>query len=514
MAMKKILFPLEMGNGEKVHTLEELKENFDIESILVYAESGQLVRWLRDRGEADMAGRIEALDRQSEEFAKGVCETIMGEAGEELLRQIAEAKEQKERAEKEAEEQKEREEKETAERIRMEQEKEEERRKQPPTILVNEQGIYLVEGDRVIPRKMVVINGKYSRNFYKDNGVVQEGKYVYYLKNTSKEDMRPINFLSRIDLETGEEEILCKMEESTDGCLFGAVINGRGLGHLGGIRNHKLLFLQDVSEDFEIIEIDLDSMEKFPHKLENEPRPLYTRFGGISFRSESIKPHREDWLHIDESGKHIYCYMRESNKEYYIADIDLEENKIITIASSKNNHQYISWGTGKYDFILCEGYWSGNSCIIEKCMYYNSKTKEMQQCDALANEICKLQERHGQLKLELCCHDEKIYWLVQMREYFGGPGAILMEYDVLTKKSIERARLGTSDVKGYFTIQPHGLFIDEIFVSNNYLYINNSENCQSWRFSLDNWKAEKMIPCDTLHNYIINYKYAAVEINS
>lgn len=470
MGAKKILFPLEMRDGEKVHTLEELKEKFDISRVLEYANSGQLVKWLRDREAADMAAKIDSLDNQSEEYAVGVCEAVLGEVCEELLRQIKEIKVQKEEDGKRAAEQL----RIAEEQAKEERRKAEEQKKQPPTILVNEQGIYLVEGDRVIPRKIAVINGRYSRDFYKDNGVVQEGKYAYYLKNTSKEDMKPINFLGRIDLETGEEKILCKMEESTDRCLFGLVANGRGLGHLGGIRNHKLFFLQSSSdEDFLILEIDLDSMKKISHKLENDPRPLYTRVGGISFSSRSIKPCMEDWLHIDESGKHIYCCMRE-DKKHYIADIDLEEDKVITIASLKGEHDwgYMNRGVGKYGFIMCDGYTIGSKYAEGSCLYYNPQKKEMQQYDVLGNEIYKLQERHNQSRIELYCHDEKIYWLVQMGEYFGGPGLILMEYDVLTKESIERVRLKAPDVRGYFTIQQRGLFIDEIFVSNNYLYLN------------------------------------------
>ena len=47
MVKKNIKFPLEMKNGEKVRTLEELKVNYDIESILNYYFSGKLKVWYK-----------------------------------------------------------------------------------------------------------------------------------------------------------------------------------------------------------------------------------------------------------------------------------------------------------------------------------------------------------------------------------------------------------------------------------------------------------------------------------
>ena len=52
---KKIRFPLKI-NGADVRTIEELRENFDLEGVLGYFANGKLVIWLRDRyynGEAD-----------------------------------------------------------------------------------------------------------------------------------------------------------------------------------------------------------------------------------------------------------------------------------------------------------------------------------------------------------------------------------------------------------------------------------------------------------------------------
>ncbi len=57
---KKIRFPLQM-NGADVRTIEELRENFDLESVLGYFANGKLVTWLKDRYYDNEAMAVEAL---------------------------------------------------------------------------------------------------------------------------------------------------------------------------------------------------------------------------------------------------------------------------------------------------------------------------------------------------------------------------------------------------------------------------------------------------------------------
>ena len=47
--VKKIKFALEMKDGFKVRTLEELRRNFDLEKVVEYFVDGRLERWLEDR---------------------------------------------------------------------------------------------------------------------------------------------------------------------------------------------------------------------------------------------------------------------------------------------------------------------------------------------------------------------------------------------------------------------------------------------------------------------------------
>ena len=63
---KKIRFPLKI-NGADVRTIEELRENFDLEGVLGYFANGKLVIWLRDRyynGEADAIENLSSADEK------------------------------------------------------------------------------------------------------------------------------------------------------------------------------------------------------------------------------------------------------------------------------------------------------------------------------------------------------------------------------------------------------------------------------------------------------------------
>ena len=58
MLPKKPKFPLKMKNGVSVRTLEELKKNGDLESIIHYYFSGQLARWYSATGNGDIQNPI------------------------------------------------------------------------------------------------------------------------------------------------------------------------------------------------------------------------------------------------------------------------------------------------------------------------------------------------------------------------------------------------------------------------------------------------------------------------
>ena len=80
--MAKVKFQLEMG-GEKVRTLEQLREHFDIFEGMEYVENGKLVKWLKSRGEDELAETVSALDPQGTDCPKKLC-CALGIAFDEL----------------------------------------------------------------------------------------------------------------------------------------------------------------------------------------------------------------------------------------------------------------------------------------------------------------------------------------------------------------------------------------------------------------------------------------------
>ncbi len=93
---KKIRFPLKMKNGAEVRTLEELCENFDIESVLGYFTDGRLVKWLRNNYFDEVADKVEAIDKKTDNISKQLCD-IFGVKYTESNVTIDEAKEKLER---------------------------------------------------------------------------------------------------------------------------------------------------------------------------------------------------------------------------------------------------------------------------------------------------------------------------------------------------------------------------------------------------------------------------------
>ena len=73
---RKIRFPLKMKNGVEVRSLDELKENFDIDSILKYYFDGKLYRWLTYHYYDKKAEEISALSMDDINFSAKICEIL------------------------------------------------------------------------------------------------------------------------------------------------------------------------------------------------------------------------------------------------------------------------------------------------------------------------------------------------------------------------------------------------------------------------------------------------------
>ena len=74
---RKIKFALEMADGTKVRTnLEELREHFDLESVMGYFLSGKLQEWLEDRYYEKEADEIANLNKDDAEIRIRLCEIL------------------------------------------------------------------------------------------------------------------------------------------------------------------------------------------------------------------------------------------------------------------------------------------------------------------------------------------------------------------------------------------------------------------------------------------------------
>lgn len=65
--MKKLKLPLEMANGQQVRSLQELRDNWDLEKVLGYYLNGRLLTWLNDRYYVEEAEQLQKLEKLKNE---------------------------------------------------------------------------------------------------------------------------------------------------------------------------------------------------------------------------------------------------------------------------------------------------------------------------------------------------------------------------------------------------------------------------------------------------------------
>ena len=73
---KKIKFPLEMGDGERVRTLDELRDHFDAEKLVGHFASGKLQIWLSDRHYQAEYEQVAALDVKCGNLLQELCRIL------------------------------------------------------------------------------------------------------------------------------------------------------------------------------------------------------------------------------------------------------------------------------------------------------------------------------------------------------------------------------------------------------------------------------------------------------
>jgi hypothetical protein len=73
---KKVKFPLKMADDTQVRTLEELRERFDLATVLSYYNNKKLQEWLEDRYYESEAEKVKALEPSSPNLKQQLCEIL------------------------------------------------------------------------------------------------------------------------------------------------------------------------------------------------------------------------------------------------------------------------------------------------------------------------------------------------------------------------------------------------------------------------------------------------------
>ena len=83
--MKKVKLPLEMANGQQVRSLQELRDNWDLEKVLGYYLNGRLLTWLNDRYYVEEAEQLQKLEKlkNEKELTQKLC-AILGKEYQDL----------------------------------------------------------------------------------------------------------------------------------------------------------------------------------------------------------------------------------------------------------------------------------------------------------------------------------------------------------------------------------------------------------------------------------------------
>ncbi len=73
---RKIKFALEMAEGFEVRSLEELRENFDLDKVIEYFCDGKLLEWLKDRYYDEEAELVSSLEKADEHLEEKLCRAL------------------------------------------------------------------------------------------------------------------------------------------------------------------------------------------------------------------------------------------------------------------------------------------------------------------------------------------------------------------------------------------------------------------------------------------------------
>ncbi|WP_163565757.1 hypothetical protein [Helicobacter suis] len=89
--MKLAKFPL-LCDGQRITSLEQLKEHFNLLDVLEHYKTGRLQRWLRSRGLTSQLESVEAINApQDTEILSALCLVFEIEADKQMIQEVLES---------------------------------------------------------------------------------------------------------------------------------------------------------------------------------------------------------------------------------------------------------------------------------------------------------------------------------------------------------------------------------------------------------------------------------------
>lgn len=406
---RKIIFPLEMKDGKKVYSLDELRDNFSVSQIQHHFLNGRLEVWLSDRHLEELAEQIRLIQKEDENALVNVCEVLGITLDEVVMNQIEELKStsEKEDADNIISLKDETEKLEEIENSDIENETDE------PLIFWDTQGIYLDDSNEI---REVLRHEHYEAFFNNyESDLAAEGNYVY-LKCRVKQYSKQYE-IRRYDVRDLSMKVICTLEEpETNGISINnySIFGVRGDTLYCGAHNR-------LPHDLMICTITISTGEIEEHHIQQEKE--FNEFNKNIYMNAKI----------DVTGKYIY-----TSNQGNLMEIDLTHNvsKCIFRYSGSNMKVNLS---NHNAFVLLSG---DDVCIVNVNKHTRKNIKWSSNQNAVSGYIdvaCDMCYCSG--KVYVLCYQKLIPFFVERQTLH------LREYDLNTgQKAIIKLNLGELNV--------------------------------------------------------------------
>lgn len=446
---KQIRFPLEMKDGKKVNSLDELRENFSISKLQEYFLDGRLTVWLRHRSLDVLAEGITNIPKEADDSLEQICRILEISISDEVMEEIERYKDKAEETEDVDEEN------ETLEAEEVIGDTGPVEEKENVFFRAND-GIWLDTGESMTE----VLHREERYNFSLGRGFAAEGDELYIICDLRLRSKRAEQYaIKRYNIRSGSWEIIVTLteDEKESG-------EKKNLYYILGIRNHILVYWERKRYHKEI---NLHTLNILTRESKNLTIPSSVAVGWEPFQMLSLDPFDRIYSKnppflIDAMGTHIYSWEIVYNKNC-LAKIDLESGKIERLCTD--------WfGLAR----ICDEGAVFRRYVHENCYFYNFKKRELKRIPWSLNR-------------NVYYHKGKVYCIAN----YNKSQLYVSEYNPSTEESKEIKK---------FTVDRNMDSIPDIRVSNDkvYVYLRESYNSPlpDYRIDMNEWFIEKLVRSD------------------